>query len=233
MKKQQLFFDLDRTLWDFEANSQKALNILYHDLKLDNYTEHFIQFHTVYKKINGELWEQYAKNKLSKEELRISRFSKTLAHFKIVDAELAERLSDGYVAISPNQTLLFPNTIETLTELKNADYSMSIITNGFSEVQFRKLDNCGLSPFFDHVICSETIGYSKPDKRVYDYALEKTNAQATNAIMIGDDINADILGAEAAGITGILFDEDARKKYDSRMHRVKDLSELPLLLLKL
>lgn len=233
MKKQQLFFDLDRTLWDFEANSKQALDILYHELKLSDFTEHFLQFLHVYKKINSDLWEQYAKNKISKEELRFSRFTKTLEHFGVNDDLLAQRLSDGYVEISPNQTLLFPNTLETLTDLKNQDYQMSIITNGFPEVQYRKLDNCGLSPFFDHVICSEMVGYAKPDKRIYQYALDKTQATAANSVMIGDDLKADVLGAESFGITSVLFDENKEKHYSSDIHRVKDLSELPLLLKKL
>ncbi len=232
MEKEQLFFDLDHTLWDFEANSKNALSILYTDLGLDKITNHFVQFHRIYKRVNAELWALYANNKLSKEELRIQRFTKTLRKLKIEDDDLAQRLCDGYIEISPNQTLLFPNTIETLTELKQLDYKMSIITNGFSEVQFRKLENCNLMDFFDTVVCSEVVGYAKPDKRVYNYAASQVNTSHENCVMIGDSVKADVLGAVSAGMRGILFDPNPKKTYSQEILRIKDLSELPLLLMK-
>lgn len=232
MEKKQLFFDLDRTLWDFEANSKNALSILYNDLDLDKCTNHFIQFHRTYKRVNAELWGMYANNKLSKEQLRIQRFEKTLQRLNIDDQDLAQKLSEGYIEISPNQTLLFPNTIETLTELKELDYKMSIITNGFSEVQFRKLENCQLLDFFDTVICSEVVGYAKPDKRVYNYAVSQVNTSHENCVMIGDCMRADVLGAESSGMTGILFDPNLKKTYSSEIQRIKNLNELPLLLMK-
>lgn len=233
MKKQHLLFDLDRTLWDFEENSKNALSILYHQYGLDNHTEHFIQFHETYKKINRKLWEKYSKRKITKEELRTSRFTQTLEKLGINAPEIATKLGEDYIEISPNQTQLFPNTLEILTELKNLGYSMNIVTNGFAEAQFRKLENCKLTPFFDHVICSETVGFSKPDRRVYNFALEKANAKKEDTVMIGDDLRADVLGAEAAGITGILFDEDTKRRYSKSITRISDLKELPLLLLSI
>lgn len=232
MIKKDLFFDLDRTLWDFEANSKLALDILYHDLKLDQETDHFIHFHEVYKRVNSELWELYAKNQVSKEDLRNQRFVRTFAKLGINDEERALRMSDGYIELSPNQTLTFPNTKETLEELKSKGYKMGIITNGFEEVQYRKLKNCDLLQFFDVVVCSEDVGYSKPDKRVYDYALDKIQSKATNSIMIGDDMKADVLGANAAGLTGVLFDP-SKTNYSNEIQRIKNLSEVPSMLLNL
>lgn len=232
-KRHQLFFDLDRTLWDFEANSQKALSILYKELNMKEFTSHFIQFHQAYKKHNAILWDKYAKKEISREQLRIQRFIDTLADLGNNDLELAKQLCEGYIDISPNQTLLFPNTIEALEELKNLGYAMSIITNGFKEVQHRKLQNSKLSDFFDHVICSEEVGHNKPDKRVYEHALNLAQAQNTNSVMIGDDLRADVIGAETAGITGILFDENKNNQYVKDIQRIKNLNELPLLLLKI
>src|SRR5690606_18695157 len=140
MKKQHLLFDLDRTLWDFEENSKNALTILYHQYNLDNHTEHFIQFHETYKKINNKLWDKYGQQKITKEELRIKRFTETLEKLGINAPEMAQKISDEYIAISPDQTQLFPNTVTVLTELKNANYPMSILTNGFEETQHRKLE---------------------------------------------------------------------------------------------
>jgi len=233
MNIKHLFFDLDRTLWDFEANSQRALDILYHQLHLERFTNHFIQFHEVYKAVNHEYWERYAKNLVTREELRNRRFIDAFEKLGIHDVALANEMSDGYLRISPDQTQLFPNTVETLETLKNQGFSMSIITNGFSEVQFHKLENTNIRPFFQEVICSEMVGKSKPNREIFDFALQKVNVAAENCVMIGDDINGDVLGAEAVGMTGILFNPDAKKLFDKSVLRIKNLDELPFLLSKL
>lgn len=232
-EKQQLFFDLDRTLWDFEENSKTALNTLFHEYGLDKKVDHFIHFHEVYKRINKQLWEQYAQNKIDKEYLRIQRFAQTFEQLDIPDEKLAKKFDEGYISISPFQTQLFPNTKETLNELQKLGYRMSIITNGFEEVQHIKLKNCGIDHFFDEVVCSEQIGYSKPDKRVFEFALEKTSSVSENSVMIGDDIRGDVIGAEAVGIQGILFDPNRKKIYDSEITRISDLAQLPLKILEL
>lgn len=233
MKTSQLFFDLDRTLWDFETNSQIALTTLYQQLGLREFTPHYLAFYSKYRKINAELWDLYGKNKITKEELRDQRFIRTFKALGIPDVDLAKKMAQGYLDISPNQTKLFPNTIETLEELKKQDYRLSIITNGFMEVQYHKISNSGLTPYFDEIICSEEVGISKPSKKVYDYALDKTKAKRNESIMIGDDLKADVLGAEAAGIRAVLFDPNEKNRYDNSMNRIKNLNELPFLILKL
>ena len=182
-----LFFDLDRTLWDFETNSETALNILFDELKLGDSIRSFRSFHTQYKKINAQLWYDYAKGKVSKEELRTSRFDRTLKKFKINDATLAMKLGDGYVELSPYQTNLFPHTIETLDALKKEDYQLHIITNGFKEVQYIKLKNSGLIDFFDVILCSEEVGKTKPSPLVFQAAIDRANATKKESLMIGDD----------------------------------------------
>ena len=152
-----LFFDLDRTLWDFEKNSENALKILFHDLGLDKQLRSFQGFHETYKDINAKLWFDYGRGKITKDVLRVKRFQDTLSTYKIDSPSLAKCLGDGYVEISPYQTRLFPNTKEVLTELQK-EYELHIITNGFKEVQFIKLENSGIRNFFNVVICSEDIG---------------------------------------------------------------------------
>jgi len=119
MKVRQLFFDLDRTLWDFETNSRFALQYLYDDLKLGETIEHFMHFHHTYIRINADLWNQYGNGKLTKEELRDNRFKKALAHHGIHNNELAQQMSDGYIALSPQQTALFPGAVEMLESLRS------------------------------------------------------------------------------------------------------------------
>lgn len=225
-----LFFDLDRTLWDFETNSEAALTILFDQLKLKNEIRSFQTFHTHYKKINAELWFQYSKNEISKEELRTKRFERTLLKFKVDNPELVQKLSNGYIELSPYQTNLFPHTIETLEALKNDNYQLHIITNGFQEVQYIKLKNSGLIDFFDIILCSEEVGKRKPHPEVFQYALDRAKALKKESLMIGDDYNTDILGAEKFGIQSILFDPE-NKHFEGRHDwKIKRLNEIPELI---
>ena len=138
MKTKHLFFDLDRTLWDFEKNSLAALQILFDQLELNKNITSFTQFHAVYKERNASLWKAYGAGKIEKTHLRDERFRSTLHSFNIDNEFLVKRLSDGYVDLSPTLTHLFPKAIETLQELRQSKYNLHIITNGSKEVQYTK-----------------------------------------------------------------------------------------------
>lgn len=225
-----LFFDLDRTLWDFEKNSEAALRILFDTLELQNHIKSFDSFHGTYKKINASLWNAYGKGTLSKDILRVKRFDDTLKSFQLHSSELAEKLADGYVEISPLQTHIFPETHETLATLKSDGFQMHIITNGFQEIQHIKLANCNLNAYFDVVVCSEEVGKNKPAPEVFQHAMKLAKAQPEESVMIGDDFKVDILGAERAGMKAILF--DPHKQYNDRAHewRIHSLSRIPEIL---
>lgn len=225
-----IFFDLDRTLWDFETNSQNALHQLYENENLGDSIRSFQSFHTKYKKINAELWNLYGKGKLPKDKLRVKRFRDTLLHFGIDNKELSEKLSTDYVKISPFQTELFPNTHETLTWLRNNDYILHVITNGFKEVQHIKLNQSKLKDYFDVVLCSEEVGKTKPAKEVFQHALQLANAKNDKSIMIGDDYRVDVIGAERQGIQGVLFDPHQYHKFGTHEWHIKNLDEIPALL---
>jgi putative hydrolase of the HAD superfamily len=222
-----IFFDLDRTLWDFERNSKQALNMLFEQHKLGDHMKSFESFHHAYKNINAKLWVKYGKGQISKEELRTRRFNETLKQFQINNEKLAEEIGMGYIQISPYQTNVFPNTHDTLEYLKNNDYVLHIITNGFKEVQFIKLEKSGLLKYFDIIVCSEDVGVNKPAPNVFHYSLEKANAKANESVMIGDDFKVDVLGAENVGMTGVLF--DPHKGYKEGIHEwhIDDLEHIP------
>ena len=222
-----IFFDLDRTLWDFEKNSEQALMLIYKDLDLDKRLKSFHSFHKTYKKINSSLWYQYGLGKIKKSELRHSRFSLTLNKFGINDDLLATKLGDEYIKTSPYQTCLFPYAIETLKNLISDGYRLHIITNGFKEVQYIKLEKSKLINFFTVIVCSEEVGKNKPAKDVFEYAISKAKAKSTESIMIGDDYLVDIIGAEKIGMKGILFNPSERYKEDTHKWQIKSLDEIP------
>jgi len=222
-----LFFDLDRTLWDFETNSEAALHILFEKLELGTKIRSFQTFHTTYKKINAELWYQYSQGTITKDKLRYERFERTFRHLNIDDQSLAQQLGDEYVAVSPYQTNLFPNTEKTLESLKKDGHELHIITNGFKEVQFIKLENSGIIDFFDVILCSEEVGKTKPAPEVFQCALTMAGADKKESLMIGDDYHADIMGAERFGMQSILFDPYQKHGDNRHNWKIKQLDEIP------
>lgn len=226
MQTKHLFFDLDRTLWDFEKNSEIALNKLFIDLQLDKLINDFKEFHTVYKKHNADLWKLYGAGKLKKEDLRDERFRSALSNFEVNDKAIVKKLSDGYVELSPQQTALFPNTIETLDVLQKDGFNMHIITNGFKEVQHIKLKNSKLESYFDVIVCSEDIGKNKPSPDIFHHSIQRANAKVSDSVMIGDDYEVDVQGAINVGMKGILFDPDNTHHHQQDNHRIHQLNEL-------
>jgi putative hydrolase of the HAD superfamily len=192
----------------------------------------FDKFHRIYAEENNRLWQLYGKGLLSKEILRYKRFEDTLLQFGLDDIDLAKRMGEAYIDLSPRQTHLFPNAKESLFELQSIGFQMHIITNGFSEVQYIKLENCGLIHFFDVIVCSEVIGKNKPDPLIFAHALSEAKANSVDSLMIGDDYHADINGAIQSGMSAVLFDPFDNEKTDFE-NKIKDLSEIPELAIKL
>ena len=217
MDIKHLFFDLDRTLWDFETNSFNELINLYHCHNLHqkgiSLEKEFVK---VYKKINEKCWEKYRLNELSKENLRFERFKDTLEYFGIYN---------DYVNNSPYRTVLIPNAVELLTELKH-NFQLHIITNGFQEVQHVKIDQSGLSKFFKIVVTSEMAGAKKPSPLIFNYALEKAGASIGNSVMIGDDLNTDIQGAINLGMKSIYFNPSEKPNNSNAWKEVVNLREI-------
>ena len=228
-----IFFDLDRTLWDFEKNSESALRIMFKEFKLENYIASFEVFFGKYREINAVYWSDFSLGKISKEQLRNGRFVSTLKYFSINKYSIGESMADRYIELSPYQKHLFPGTKETLEELKGLGFQLNIITNGFKEVQSLKLESCKIDHFFDDVLCSEEVGRSKPHPSVFREALSRAKAKASHSIMIGDDLNADVNGAENVGIRGVLFDPNKKFKTHSQIIKIDQLSALKNIVLGL
>lgn len=226
-----IFFDLDRTLWDFETNSREALSEIFYERKLaERGAVSLNAFLDAYIRNNDLCWDLYRKNLISKADLRVRRFSLTLAAFDLEDEKLAAELAEDYVRRSPRKTALFPGTYETLRTL-SSKFRLHIITNGFEEVQTLKLSSAGLRPYFIHVITSEMAGSKKPDSAIFQFALGKTGAAPFQSLMVGDDPVVDVLAAVDSGMQGILFDPEGIHAADSRFRTIKSLDELIGLLL--
>lgn len=225
-----IFFDLDHTLWDFEANSKNALHQIYQEQNLlERGIPHFENFHNRYVPINDRYWAKYHNNIVSKEKLRLGRFHDTLKEFGVDDTALAEIMAQSYIDLSPKMTALFPDTMEVLKYLQGK-YSLHLITNGFAEVQWVKVENSGLKPFFEHIIISEEVGTQKPDKEIFEIAMDRAFTHADECVMIGDNYNTDIVGARNAGMDQIYFNPKKNRKREPVTHEITSLKELLQLL---
>ena len=201
MKYKHLFFDLDHTLWDFEANARATLSELYSSLGLrERGVYDFDLFYRNYIIYNDKLWERYRNGYIKQEELRVKRMWLTLLDFKIADDKLAEEMNVRFLDMLPTRTLLFPHTREVLDYLSEKGYLLHLITNGFEKTQHSKLKYSGLDGYFKEVITSEGSNSLKPQKEIFEFAFKKAGASPKESIMIGDTIEVDILGAFNAGI---------------------------------
>lgn len=201
MQYKHLFFDLDHTLWDFEANSRQTLEELYQLLSLKEKGIHdFDLFHKNYLLHNDKLWDRYRNGYIKVDELRWKRMWLALLDFKIADEKLAREMGTIFLDLLPTRKLLFPYTIEILDYLAEKNYQLHLITNGFEKTQHGKLKSSGLDKYFLKVITSEGSNSLKPHKEIFEYAFQRTGASPSESIMIGDTIEVDILGAVNAGI---------------------------------
>lgn len=231
MKKYaHLFFDLDHTLWDFHRNSEETLHQLFYDFELHRFgVPHPDRFLEVYTQINHRLWQQYHKGEVSKETLRDSRFRNTFEALGFNGDHFADAFSDQYLNISPTRPHLLPHTIEVL-EYLYGKYSMSIITNGFAEVQHIKMQHSGIAGYFDAVIISEEVGYQKPDIRIFEHAAHLAGVAMHTCLMIGDNEETDIAGAKNAGMEQAYFNPEGKPLTFEPTYQIQSLLQLIQLL---
>lgn len=223
MEFKHIFFDLDHTLWDFEKNSNLTFKQLFHTHKIHLELEDFL---AVYAPINFDYWKRYREEKVHKEELRYGRLKDTFdaLNFYVSD-KLIHQLSHDYIAVLPNNNYLFDGVIELLDYLEQK-YRLHIITNGFEEVQQLKLEKSGIIKYFDEIITSESVGVKKPNPRVFNYALDKVGALPENCVMVGDNLEADIIGALNCGMTSIHFNLHDEKFEQKKYISVSSLLEI-------
>jgi len=201
MAYKDLFFDLDHTLWDFELNSKETMQELYinHHIAALGITD-FDAFFNIYTAHNHRLWDRYSKGFIKQEELRWKRIYLSLLDFKIANEQLSKEMSLEFLQILPTKKKLFPHTIEILNYLKEKDYKMHLITNGFESVQMQKIKNANIAHYFTELVTSETSNSLKPNKEIFEFALKTTNATLSESIMIGDNETADIQGGINIGM---------------------------------
>ena len=229
-KYKHLLFDLDHTLWDHKANANETLGDLYRQYSLEGLTTIGVDdFQEAFHRINFELWHDYHIGKVDQHFIRNQRFKKVLELLGVMDFQYHIELSQDYLAHCPRKSNLMPFAMEALEYLKTR-YHMSVITNGFAEIQDIKLASSGLTSYFETVITSDQTGRLKPHPEIFKYALSKVGVSPVDCVMIGDNPDTDIEGAKEVGIDQIYYDPEDNLAATNPTYRIQSLLQLKELL---
>jgi len=221
-----LLFDLDHTLWDFDRNASEVLTDMFAEFKMAAYgvasAQHFIdQFHLV----NYRLWDQYNRGEIGKDTIRAERFKRVLANLGVDYREFSTDFGEYFLAHCPRKPHVLPYTIEVLDYLQGR-YEMHILTNGFDTVQAIKMASAGIDGYFGEVVTSERSGHRKPSVEMFAFILDVTGAPKETSLMIGDNLETDILGARNAAIDQVYFNPNKASHQEAVTYEINSLKEL-------
>lgn len=225
-----IFFDLDHTLWDYEGNAGEALHELYDHYALGERgmfsKEELV---TTFFEVNDMLWDAYNHHRIQRKDLRERRFPTIFKRLGLPIELRPKNIETEYIALSPTKDKVFDNAHELLDYL-SPKYELHIITNGFDDIQGMKMSSSRIDHYFKVIITSETAGFRKPDPRIFQLALDKSGAEVSHSLMVGDNLRADIGGARDFGIDQVFFNPGRKSHTDSVTHEITGLKELMSLL---
>lgn len=226
-----LFFDLDHTLWDFEANARICLKEIYHTHRLSEIgVPSYELFADTFSEVNQTFWHLLDTKQITHETLRKERFRSTLSDLGCsIDYPLSEAMNAQFLELLPEQTSLMPHAIETL-EILAEKYQLHIISNGYEHIQRKKLEKSGLLPFFKAIVTNDVANAHKPSPAIFSFALEATGSSKQQSMMIGDNWTADIQGAMQSSIFAVHFDPTQKSKRTNEYAVINSLLHLPSLL---
>lgn len=217
-----IFFDLDHTLWDFEKNSMLTFKKIFGDHDISVKLEDFLH---IYVPLNLSYWKMYRENRIDKPDLRYQRLRRSFDALNYtIEDQLINTLSEEYINNLSSYNHLISNSVEVL-EYLYPGYNLHIITNGFQEIQQKKLQNARIDHYFDVIVNSEMAGFKKPNPGIFMLALEAAKVSPEKALMIGDNLEADILGARAVGLQALHYNAHNDPAHD-HCEMIHDLIEI-------
>ena len=234
MKYKDLFVDFDDTLYDTHGNAVIALKETFEYFHLDRYFKDAQLFYDTYWAANIDLWTRYSKGEITRDYLIVERFRRPLSVGSGLDVteQLCLQMSDVFLDFCACKPGVVEGAHELMDYLKQKGYRMHMTSNGFHEVQYKKLAACGLTDYFDTIILSEDAGVNKPSPLYFDYAFKVSGADKATTLMIGDNMQTDIQGALNAGIDALLFNrwsvnvDEADKRPTFVVDRLLQIKEL-------
>lgn len=216
-----LFLDLDDTLWDFSGNAEETFREVYELYAFHRYFDSFEQFYSLYKQRNAALWKEYGDGAITKDELNRQRFAYPLLCVGVDDARLFKEYSGKFFSIIPFKSRLKPYAREAL-EYLSMRFRLYILSNGFRELQEQKMRSSGILHYFEKVVLSEDIGVHKPYPALFHFALSVAQADAKDALMVGDSWESDIEGAKGIGMHQLFYNVLGKQEFPFRPTYVMD-----------
>ena len=220
-----VFIDWDDTLWDFHANAYIAMEKAYDKYDLQRYFHSFQHFYNLYEGRNRELWAEYAQGNITKDNLQRERFQYPFRMVNQEDDDLAGQVGNDFLELTIQQNKLITGAKELMAYLAQK-YPIIVLSNGFKEVQYRKIATSGLQEYITHVVLSEEVGVQKPNKLIFEYALKLINKKASEVMMIGDNMETDIMGAAEMGMDTIYLSKNMTSTTDYPTYTVQTLREI-------
>lgn len=225
-----LFFDLDHTLWDFDRNSAESIAEIYSTYHLsdlgvpsaDVFAEQFII-------INRKLWREYDLDLIGHEYIREHRFPLVMKALGIEDTSSCADMNTEYLRLLPRKAHLTDSAREILDYLQGR-YRMHIITNGFADIQAVKMASAEIAHYFEEVVTTQSADAKKPNPRIFDFALQASGAAVSESLMLGDNYEADILGAKAVGLDTVFYNPKGDLVDDPATHDIRHWRELMAIL---
>ena len=223
-----VFLDWDDTIGDFYRAEQLSLREIYAKYDINKFYASFADFYNTYHPYNIHLWELYGRDEISKEELAFERFYHPVRNVEN-GAELANKMKDDFLMFTTENFSVLPDAVDMVKYLAEK-YPLTIVSNGFIEVQYEKIRRSGLAEYFSNVVLSEEVGAQKPNPKIFYYALQKNNLTADEVIMLGDGYSSDIQGAINAGIDQIWYQREELMKEELRQmpatYKIKSLMQV-------
>jgi len=200
MKKYEWYlFDLDNTLLDFNMSSAKAFNDLMQHFSLGNIDE----LHEIYHDINLSYWKKYEQGVINVETLSIGRFQDFLEEIKH-EAD-AKQMSEKYLDFLTSNSHIIEGSLKILNHFKTSA-KLSLITNGISDVQHRRIAKHDFYDFFEYIFISDEMGHSKPSQSFFEIVHNKIGSPNKNDVLVlGDNPISDIQGGKSFGYDTLYY----------------------------
>lgn len=226
MSYKNLFFDLDDTIWAFSLNARDTYEEMYHKYKYDRFFDSFEHYYTLYNRRNLELWAEYANGQVTKDELNRQRYFYPLEAVGAGDVDLARAYEKDALSTIPTKSKLMPHAREIL-EYLSPKYNLYILSNGFKELQFRKMQSSNIDKYFKKIVLSDDIGVLKPWPEIFHFALSATQSELRESLMIGDSWENDITGAAKVGMHQVFYNPSRYTALPfTPTYQIADLKEL-------